>query len=71
MDLLIILQRFGVWGDWEDPYLTLSPDYEAAQVCESILLEPSFFESLVSTLGLYFVAILKKVISFPCTMCVL
>ncbi|CAM6007741.1 unnamed protein product [Sphagnum balticum] len=26
-------KRFGVWGDWEDPYLTLSPDYEAAQVC--------------------------------------
>jgi isoleucyl-tRNA synthetase len=25
-------KRFGVWGDWEDPYLTLSPDYEAAQI---------------------------------------
>lgn len=21
-----------MWGDWENPYLTLSPDYEAAQV---------------------------------------
>lgn len=26
------LQRCGVWGDWENPYLTLHPDYEAAQV---------------------------------------
>lgn len=25
-------QRFGVWGDWENPYLTLSPAYEAAQI---------------------------------------
>lgn len=25
-------QRFGVWGDWEHPYLTLTPDYEAAQI---------------------------------------
>lgn len=21
-----------MWGDWENPYLTLHPDYEAAQV---------------------------------------
>lgn len=21
-----------MWGDWENPYLTLNPDYEAAQV---------------------------------------
>ncbi len=25
-------KRFGVWGDWENPYLTLTPEYEAAQV---------------------------------------
>ncbi|GAB0490712.1 hypothetical protein MMPV_001949 [Pyropia vietnamensis] len=25
-------QRFGVWADWEEPYLTLTPAYEAAQV---------------------------------------
>lgn len=29
---LSLLQRYGVWGDWENPYLTLNPDYEAAQV---------------------------------------
>lgn len=25
-------QRYGVWGDWEHPYLTLKPAYEAAQI---------------------------------------
>lgn len=25
-------QRYGVWGDWDDPYLTLKPEYEAAQI---------------------------------------
>ncbi len=25
-------KRFGVWGDWEHPYMTLTPDYEAAQI---------------------------------------
>lgn len=25
-------QRFGVWGDWAHPYLTMQPEYEAAQV---------------------------------------
>ena len=25
-------KRFGVWGDWDDPYLTLTPEYEAAQI---------------------------------------
>lgn len=25
-------KRFGVWADWDRPYLTLSPEYEAAQV---------------------------------------
>jgi isoleucyl-tRNA synthetase len=25
-------QRYGVWGDWENPYLTLKPAYEAAQI---------------------------------------
>ncbi|GAB4143084.1 MAG: hypothetical protein Fur0046_19980 [Cyanobacteria bacterium J069] len=24
--------RYGVWGDWDHPYLTLTPDYEAAQI---------------------------------------
>ncbi|MGB2926851.1 MAG: class I tRNA ligase family protein, partial [Limnothrix sp.] len=25
-------KRYGVWGDWENPYLTMTPDYEAAQI---------------------------------------
>jgi len=25
-------KRYGVWGDWERPYLTLLPEYEAAQI---------------------------------------
>ncbi|CDN11178.1 Isoleucyl-tRNA synthetase [Richelia intracellularis] len=25
-------QRYGVWGDWKHPYLTLKPEYEAAQI---------------------------------------
>jgi isoleucyl-tRNA synthetase len=25
-------RRYGVWGDWDQPYLTLTPDYEAAQI---------------------------------------
>ncbi|KAF3456218.1 hypothetical protein FNV43_RR00868 [Rhamnella rubrinervis] len=25
-------KRFGVWAHWNDPYLTLDPDYEAAQI---------------------------------------
>ena len=25
-------KRYGVWGDWEHPYLTLKPEYEAAQI---------------------------------------
>ncbi len=25
-------KRYGVWGDWEHPYLTLMPEYEAAQI---------------------------------------
>ena len=25
-------KRYGVWGDWENPYLTLSPEYEAEQI---------------------------------------
>lgn len=25
-------KRYGVWGDWDNPYLTLNPEYEAAQV---------------------------------------
>nr|KAJ0196931.1 hypothetical protein LSAT_V11C700363580 [Lactuca sativa] len=25
-------KRFGVWEDWDHPYLTLDPEYEAAQI---------------------------------------
>ena len=25
-------QRYGIWGDWENPYLSLQPEYEAAQI---------------------------------------
>lgn len=25
-------RRYGVWGHWEEPYLTLQPEYEAAQI---------------------------------------
>jgi isoleucyl-tRNA synthetase len=25
-------KRLGVWGDWDHPYLTLTPEYEAAQI---------------------------------------
>lgn len=25
-------QRYGIWGNWENPYLTLKPEYEAAQI---------------------------------------
>ena len=25
-------RRLGIWGDWEHPYLTLKPEYEAAQI---------------------------------------
>ncbi|WP_215609589.1 isoleucine--tRNA ligase [Leptothoe spongobia] len=25
-------RRFGVWGNWDQPYLTLQPEYEAAQL---------------------------------------
>ena len=25
-------QRLGVWADWENPYLTLTPDFEAEQI---------------------------------------
>jgi isoleucyl-tRNA synthetase len=25
-------KRYGVWGDWDAPYLTLQPEYEAAQI---------------------------------------
>ncbi|MEB3173922.1 MAG: isoleucine--tRNA ligase, partial [Cyanobacteriota bacterium] len=29
---LVAFQRYGVWGDWSHPYLTLAPEYEAAQI---------------------------------------
>jgi len=32
------LQRFGVWADWSNPYLTLDPEYEAAQVAGTAFL---------------------------------
>jgi isoleucyl-tRNA synthetase len=25
-------KRYGIWGDWEHPYLTMKPQYEAAQI---------------------------------------
>ena len=25
-------KRYGVWGEWDAPYLTLQPEYEAAQI---------------------------------------
>jgi isoleucyl-tRNA synthetase len=25
-------KRYGVWGNWEHPYLTMAPEYEAAQI---------------------------------------
>ncbi len=25
-------KRYGIWGEWENPYLTLNPRYEAAQI---------------------------------------
>ncbi|MGE5659699.1 MAG: isoleucine--tRNA ligase [Actinomycetota bacterium] len=25
-------KRYGIWGDWDHPYLTLKPEYEAAQI---------------------------------------
>ncbi|KAH6816637.1 tRNA synthetase class I L [Perilla frutescens var. frutescens] len=25
-------KRFGIWADWDNPYLTLDPEYEAAQI---------------------------------------
>ncbi len=25
-------KRYGIWGDWEKPYMTLQPEYEAAQI---------------------------------------
>ncbi|HIK14404.1 MAG TPA: isoleucine--tRNA ligase [Leptolyngbyaceae cyanobacterium M33_DOE_097] len=25
-------KRYGVWGNWDNPYLTLKPEYEAAQI---------------------------------------
>ena len=32
------LQRYGVWADWNNPYLTLDPEYEAAQVAGTAFL---------------------------------
>ncbi len=25
-------KRYGIWGDWDHPYMTMTPDYEAAQL---------------------------------------
>ncbi len=25
-------KRYGIWGNWDEPYLTLKPEYEAAQI---------------------------------------
>jgi isoleucyl-tRNA synthetase len=27
-----LFNRYGVWGDWDTPYATLQPVYEAAQI---------------------------------------
>lgn len=29
---IVGMKRFGVWADWDNPYLTLQPEYEAAQI---------------------------------------
>ena len=29
---MLAAHRWGVWGDWDQPYLTLDPKYEAAQL---------------------------------------
>lgn len=29
---IVGMRRFGVWADWEAPYLTMHPEYEAAQM---------------------------------------
>lgn len=26
------MRRFGIWADWDNPYLTMQPEYEAAQI---------------------------------------
>ncbi|KAH7430813.1 hypothetical protein KP509_08G016200 [Ceratopteris richardii] len=31
-DFINRFQRYGVWADWNNPYLTLKPEYEAAQI---------------------------------------
>ncbi|PPD95624.1 hypothetical protein GOBAR_DD07323 [Gossypium barbadense] len=31
-DIINRYKRFGVWADWNNPYLTLDPKYEAAQI---------------------------------------
>lgn len=25
-------KRLGVWGDWDNPYITMHPEYEAVQI---------------------------------------
>ena len=32
LDHCLMGRRYGIWGDWENPYLTLDPKYEAAQL---------------------------------------
>lgn len=48
-------KRYGVWGDWDTPYVTLNPEYEAAQIgvfgkvrsfVSSLLLSSPFFSSV-------------------------
>ncbi|KAK3189686.1 hypothetical protein Dsin_029247 [Dipteronia sinensis] len=31
-DQMASFKRYGVWADWDNPYLTLDPEYEAAQI---------------------------------------
>mgnify|MGYP006273048897 FL=1 len=41
-------KRLGVWGDWENPYITLEPEYEAKQieVFGEMALEGLFYQGL-------------------------
>ena len=47
------LQRFGVWADWDHPYLTLDPEYEAAQVPITAFSLVSLLEFLEVTYTLH------------------
>ena len=46
-------RRFGVWGDWSHPYMTLQPEYEAAQldVFGEMVLKGYIYRGLKSVHG--------------------